>query len=671
MRRHRIVIGDTTNPLFDFDNDQLRQVDTVMRNSYSGDELAYDELSAATYAGESWGLISNELYDLYSSEGYQLVSSPADLSAEVPVETPVRYYVDGNLRGKYYALPADRENTLVYDVLAVSAIGLLVNRPHVGGLYNLVPLSTVLAEIINGAFPYGYSEEAGSISVTGWLPYSADARENLHKLLFDYGVMVYKNANGDPYFDLARTTLTGTVDDDDVYVDGTITPIAAATMVRVTEHSYYVLPTDADVTLFDNTTDAQVTSRLVVFEQAPVHDLAVTGSLVIESSGVNYAIVSGNGMLTGKLYTHTTQVHEEGTSGGNVLEFADQTLANQQNSINVAKRLLNYYGATRILSTDFQIQNEKSGDFVTIINPYKEHQNGYIKEMTATGLATIKARCDLLTNFTPTKGGNNYANHQMFTANGTFTVPAGTTMLRIILCQGGEGGSGGYDGLSSNCNDGGDGGYAGPAGRPGKLFIADIPVTPGQSFAVAVGAAGTGGAANVAGTEGGETTFGSYSSANGERPVSGYYDIFEDKYYALAGVDGIAGGKGGKTSSSEYVYGESVTADGQTWTGGRSVPPTSSYDGAGGGGAAYGNNGANAYSAASGGAGADAIDRPGLPTPTLGSGGNGGNGGGGGGKCGAEWSSNLQMWICWGRSARGGNGTAGSDGGAGFALVLY
>lgn len=671
MRKHRIVIGDTTNPLFDFDNDQLRQVDTVMRNSYSGDELAYDELSAATYAGESWGLISNELYDLYSSEGYQLVSSPADLSAEVPVETPVRYYVDGNLRGKYYALPADRENTLVYDVLAVSAIGLLVNRPHVGGLYNLVPLSTVLAEIINGAFPYGYSEEAGSISVTGWLPYSADARENLHKLLFDYGVMVYKNANGDPYFDLARTTLTGAVDDDDVYVDGTITPIEAATMVRVTEHSYYVLPTDTDVTLFDNTTDAQVTSRLVVFEQAPVHDLAVTGSLVIESSGVNYAIVSGNGMLTGKLYTHTTQVHEEGTSGGNVLEFADQTLVNQQNSINVAKRLLNYYGATRILSTDFKVKNEKSGDLLTIINPYKVHQNGYVKEMTATGLATIKARCDLLTNFTPTKGGNNYANHRMFTADGTFSVPAGTTMLRIILCQGGEGGSGGYNGLASNCKEGGDGGYAGPAGRPGKLFIADIPVTPGQSFAVAVGAAGTGGAANVAGTEGGETTFGSYSSANGERPVSGYYDIFEDKYYALAGIDGIAGGKGGGTSSQEIVYGESITVDGQTWTGGRSRRPTSIYNGAGGGGAAYGNNGTNAHSEARGGEGANATDRPNLPETTLGSGGHGGNGGGGGGKAGAQWSSDRQQWICWGNSARGGNGSKGFDGGAGFALVLY
>ena len=669
MRKHRIVIGDTTNPLFDFDNDQLRQVDTVMRNSYSGDELAYDELSAATYAGESWGLISNELYDLYSSEDYQLVSSPADLSAEVPVETPVRYYVDNNLRGKYYALPADRENTLVYDVLAVSAIGLLVNRPHVGGLYNLVPLSTVLAEIINGAFPYGYSEEAGSISVTGWLPYSADARENLHKLLFDYGVMVYKDANGDPYFDLARTTLTGTVDDDDVYVDGTITPIEAATMVRVTEHSFYILSSDADVTLFDNTTDAQVTSRLVVFEQAPVHDLAVTGSLVIESSGVNYAIVSGNGMLTGKLYTHTTQVHEEGTSGGNVLEFSDQTLVNQQNSINVAKRLLNYYGATRILSTDFQVQNEKSGDYVTIINPYKEHQNGYIKEMTATGLATIKARCDLLTNFTPTKGGNNYANHQMFTANGTFTVPADTTMLRIILCQGGQGGGGGYNGgAGQHCGEPGAGGAAGAAGNPGKLFIADIPVTPGQSFAVAVGAAGTGGAANTDGAEGGETTFGSYSSANGERPVSGYYDIFEDKYYAVVGQPGIAGGKGGKPSVSDWEYGESVTADGQTWTGGRGTIPNSTYgySGAGGGGAAYGNNGQDAPNRENAGTGANATDRPNLPTPTLGSGGIGGNGGGGGGQGGTHNN------ICWsGSDAAGGTGSAGHDGGAGFALVLY
>lgn len=665
MNKHRLVIGDLNSPIFDFDNDQLRQVTTVLRNSYSGDELAYDELNAATFAGESWGLISNQLYDLYSSDGYQLVSSPADLSAEVPVETVMRYYVDGNLRGKYYALPADRENTLVYDVVGVSAIGLLVNRPHVGGLYNLVPLSSVLAEIIGNTFSYGYSEEAGSISVTGWLPYSADARENLHKLLFDYGVMVYKNAAGDPYFDLARTTLTGTIPDDNVYMDGQVTPIEAATMVRVTEHSYYVLPTDADITLFDNTTDAVVTNRLVVFEQAPVHDLTTTGSLTIVSSGVNYAIVSGNGILTGKLYTHTTQVHEEGTTGGNVLEFSDQTLVNQQNSINVAKRLLNYYGDTRILSTDIKVTNEKTGDYVTVINPYKEHQNAYIKEMTCTGLAITKARCDMLTDFTPTKGGNNYANHRMFTANGSFTVPADTTMLRIILCQGGQGGGGGYDGANGTRDSGGAGGAAGAAGNPGKLFIADIAVTPGQSFAVTIGAAGTGGTANTDGSDGGETTFGSYSSANGEMPVSGYYDIFEDKYYAVAGEEGIPGGKGGGISSQQYVYGESVTADGQTWTGGRSSRPVGNWTGAGGGGASYGANGADASTERKGGDGGSATIRANLPAIALGSGGTGGNGGGGGGQGGKEGT------IYWGGAGDGGTGSAGQDGGAGFALVLY
>ncbi len=372
-------------------------------------------------------------------------------------------------------------------------------------------------------------------------------------------------------------------------------------------------------------------------------------------------------MLTGKLYTHTTQVHEEGTSGGNVLEFADQTLVNQQNSINVARRLLNYYGETRILSTDFKVKNEKSGDLLTIINPYKVHQTGYVKEMTATGLATIKARCDLLTNFTPTKGGNNYANHRMYTADGSFEVPAGTTMLRIILCQGGQGGGGGYNGgAGQHCREPGAGGAAGAAGNPGKLFIADIPVTPGQSFAVAVGAAGTGGAANTDGAEGGETTFGSYSSANGERPVSGYYDIFEDKYYALIGQPGIPGGKGGKPSVSDWEYGESVTADGQTWTGGRGTIPNSTYSGAGGGGAAYGNNGQDAPNRENAGTGANATDRPNLPTPTLGSGGIGGNGGGGGGQGGTENN------ICWGGSdAAGGTGSPGHDGGPGFALVLY
>ena len=671
MNRNKIVIGPPTNPLFQFENDQLRQVDVVMRSSFSGDELAYDQLNGATFAGEPWDLISNQFYDLYSNEDYQLVSSPADLTAEIPAETAIRYYVNDALMGKFYSMPAERENTLVYDVVAVSAIGLLVRRIHKGGLYNGETIAQILAEIINGAFPFSCSADVSSTEVYGWLPYTKDARENLHQLLFAYGVMVYKDENGDAYFDFADTQLKATIDDDNVYQNGSVTPIEPATKVRVAEHSFYQLSTDQQYTLFDNTTETLANNLLVLFDNAPIYDLATTGTLQIIESGVNYAVVSGNGALTGKAYTHTKQIYEEGTNDGNVLEFTTQTLVNQLNSANVVRRLLNYYGVTAELSTDIQVTTEKPGQLVQLTNPYKEQANAYIREMTITGLATAKARCAMLADFTPTKGGNNYQNRRLFTENGSFTVPAGVTQIRIILGQGGQGGGGGYNGTSGDNSSGGEGGLPGEGGTPGKLYIANISVTPGQTYAVTIGAAGTAGAANVTGTAGGETTFGSYSSANGTIPENGYYDTFTQKTYCVQGEYGIPGGDGGRSGTSDWTYGENVTYNGQTWYGGRCGRPTSTtshtYSGGGGGGAAYGADGEEGGTGASGygGDGGSALTRTDLPVITLGSGGTGGNGGGGGGAC------NLDNNICWGRTGAGGAGSPGQDGGGGFAMVLY
>lgn len=666
MNRNKIVIGPPTNPLFQFENDQLRQVDVVMRSSFSGDELAYDQLNGATFAGEPWDLISNELYDLYSSENYQLVSSPANLTEEIPAETAIRYYVNDALMGKFYAMPAERENTLVYDVMAVSAIGLLVRRIHKGGLYNGETIAEVLAEIINGAFQFSCSADVASTEVYGWLPYTKDARENLHQLLFAYGVMVYKDENGDAYFDFADTQLKATIDDDNVYQNGSVTPIEPATKVRVAEHSFYQLSTDQQYTLFDNTAETIADNLLVLFDNAPIYDLYPTNTLQIIESGVNYAVVSGNGTLTGKAYTHTKQIYEEGTDDGNVLEFTQQTLVNQLNSVNVVRRLLNYYGVTAELSTDIQVTTERPGQLVQLTNPYKEQANAYIREMTITGLATAKARCAMLADFTPTKGGNNYQNRRLFTADGSFTVPAGVTQIRIILGQGGQGGGGGYNGTNGYF-DPGEGGLPGEGGVPGKLFVSNISVTPGQTYAVTIGAAGTAGAANVTGTEGGETTFGSYSSANGTIPENGYYDTFTQTTYCVQGEYGIPGGDGGRPSTSDWTYAENVTYKGQTWYGGRGSRPQGDYSGGGGGGAAYGNNGENspATFAARGGNGADALTRTDLTPATLGSGGAGGNGGGGGGQC------NTERNICWGAAGAGGAGSPGQDGGGGFAMVLY
>ena len=85
MKRNRIVVGDLNNPLYVFENDQLRQVDVVLRSSFSGDELAYDQLNAATFAGENGNTLT------------------------IPDGTPVRYYVNDVLVGKFFAQPTTRK----------------------------------------------------------------------------------------------------------------------------------------------------------------------------------------------------------------------------------------------------------------------------------------------------------------------------------------------------------------------------------------------------------------------------------------------------------------------------------------------------------------------------------------------------------------------------------
>lgn len=718
MNKHRLVIGNLNNPIFDIENDQLRQVDLVQRNSFSGDELAYDELNAATYAGESWGLISNEGYDLYSSQDYQLYSNPANLTDEVPTETVMRYYVDGVLKGKFYAMPAERENTLVYDVLGVSAIGLLVTRSHVGGIYNGASFQSVAAEIIGNAFPFSCSQTVGIIQVYGWLPYTRDARENLHQLLFACGVMAYKDANGDVYFDFANTDIKRTIDPNKTYMDGTMGQIETVGMVRVTEHSYIATSNDIEYTLFDNVGQTAAVNLLVTFSNAPIHDLQTTGTLEMVENGANYAILNGVGTLTGKAYTHIQQVYTLGTDENAVLEFNDQTLVNQLNSVNVAKRIKNYYSTTEIVNTDVQGHTEKPGERIAVTGPYKDAVDGYINEIHATGLATVKERLSLLTNFTPTQGGNNYEHRDIIDTNSaskTWTVPTGVTTILAVLIGGGAGGYGGNYGENgkraagaADPGDGGNGGAVGAGGAPAKILAQRISVTPGQVLTAVIGEGGEGGASaaygaeQIAGADGTATTFAGYSSEDGEIPSNGFIDLIGSRVYALVGADGLCkGGKGGKAMTAyndptPYIVidGESVTYKGVTYPGGRSNATVPDGERA-----SYGTDGHGHYYSYGGGSGAVAgfAGNPGengyisnrtiygglgatAPTPVApddvtnygsgGTGGNGGGGGGGAGDAGNEGATTKYNTVV-DRIGHGGPGSIGGKGAPGAVFIYY
>ena len=151
-------------------------------------------------------------------------------------------------------------------------------------------------------------------------------------------------------------------------------------------------------------------------------------------------------------------------------------------------------------------------------------------------------------------GGFLYQQREIIKTNGTWTAPAGVTSLRIIVVGGGDGGVNGTDGTWD------DNGEKGADGLGAKVYSATININSGQTFSVSIG---QGGAAN--GGTGTATTFGSYSSDNGQR-FNGYTDIANGDVFGRDGVGAPLvnsgdGGRGGEAGRKGVQHTESVKLD--------------------------------------------------------------------------------------------------------------
>jgi hypothetical protein len=99
------------------------------------------------------------------------------------------------------------------------------------------------------------------------------------------------------------------------------------------------------------------------------------------------------------------------------------------------------------------------------------------------------------------------ANAQVFTSNGTFTIPTGITRLKVTVVGGGGGGSGFQNVCSVEV-----GGIAGAGAGTAVKFLTSL--TPGNTLSVTVGAGGAGSATNnTSGSAGGNSTVASGTQA--------------------------------------------------------------------------------------------------------------------------------------------------------------
>lgn len=590
-----IRIGDIIE--FDDTGIVLGSVNGITTSSLVGDQLEIDQLSFRYHYLDKSGV--NEVYVTKTGGGqilkdsngkvYRLKTKPMPDLLSVPYATPVWYYQNNVLRLRMYVDHVERVSKTDFTVTCVSAIGLLDKQTHLGGLYAGQTVTQVLTDIIGGAVPFSVASDLASVRVYGWLPIE-NKRDAIHQVLFAHGANLTKNANGDLYFCFLQQTSVKQIPNSRIFLGGRSTYTPPSTRIEVVEHSFFQSQYDETVTLFDNSdpTATAAGNTFITFAEAPCYNISASAGLTINSYGVNWAIISGKGVLTGKKYAHQTglAVRNSPVSTGfeKVVTSKNCTLVSMLTSANVTRRLLSYYASAQKFIVDLVRSNEQVGDQVQFTNPFGETITGFLGRMDWRVTSLERSQAEVVMNYepTPSGGGGGYSHVAVITANGTWTVPSGVLDITIVLIGGGQGGQGGHNGAAGTAGTsvtstagqtknsaggtGGAGGAAGTGGSCGRVFQAMYEVSAGANLSISIGAGGAGGAVGGgAGSNGGNTTLSgggiSASSANGVVPTNGFYDVINKSTYALAGTDGTAGaagGAGGNASNNNGVKGSNV-----------------------------------------------------------------------------------------------------------------
>lgn len=615
----------------------------------------------------------------------------------------VEYFRSGSRVGVYYLQSVTRVGPKLYTLSALSAVGLLIVRPHRGGIYTGQTVAEVVAEIC-GDIPVLIETVYRGIKLYGWLPI-ASARDSLVQVLFAIGAWLHTDENGtlrvQKLWDGTASIIgPGSVHAANIQVKY-LDPVSA---VAVTEHQY--IAGTEDVTLFEGTAQQ---GDVIEFDE-PAHTLTAEGFTILES-GANYAVLSaGTGKLTGKSYVHNRRVVTRTVTEGaaeNVEEIADATLVSLVNSSAVAQRMAAYYACREQLTVDVNPAAEHAGHVVSLWNEWDKQQTLACiasRETKISGL--LKSRTSALVGFLPPQPETTeyYDERVILTGSGEWTVPEGVTSLRVVLVEHGADGLDGSSGASGGSvslivtdteakpggtwsrqpGAGGAGGAGGEGGLGGRILSADLNVFSGTVFAYSADTA---------------TTFGTLSAQNGSRSDAGFTDPVTGDVFGKKGDDGSAGGDGGgggSANGSNFNPGENGTGVPPNTGGAGSEGNYKRFEesetvykngyllvagGTGGGGAAVGNNGQDAVQPLTSGvrAGAGANAAPPSGAVNYGCGGYGGNGGGGGGGASGLYlrhgaymydGTPSGTWLDL-AGGIGGSGSTGGPGGAGCIIIYY
>lgn len=232
--------------------------------------------------------------------------------------------------------------------------------------------------------------------------------------------------------------------------------------------------------------------------------------------------------------THTT-IGGNSTTSGNTRTIDNPFITDVSEAQAIVTRLLAYYGGNVITLNGRGNPSSELGDMDNVQLDSSNATSGrrYLQTFQFQGGVLQACESQILQG----DGALSYSKYAILTSDQTWSFPAGVTEARILLVGGGYSGERGTDGTWSSA------GQKGADGVGGKIYTTTISFGDGSTFAVVIGAA-----------EGGDTTFGAYSSEDGTIYPYGYGDMLTGKVFGRTGVeaplansgDGGQGGAGGK-----------------------------------------------------------------------------------------------------------------------------
>lgn len=709
-----------TYSTYTFDDSVIVSAEIATEQSLLSEHLSADTLSLFVRCSDTGDqklyTVFMEWYHTVNDEGYVIRTGNL---ADYTYGTPIFYYRDNVLYGKFYVTQITRVGDELFQITAVSAIGMMAYMTHKGGVYTAARAGTIINDIMSGTeFTYSVQSAVANTVVSGMLPYG-DKMSNLQQVLFAIGASLIKDSSGNLSFVFNLPTTTKSIENE-VIREGTGDNVflAPATRISLTEHLYYQNPNTQSEEIYR--ASSTVTGATIILDE-PVVASSITGD-----SGITFTertstciTFSGIGSIYAIKYTHITSEisWNAATVNGeeNEITVGNMTLVTALNSANVMERLVKYYTQRKQTNLGFYVSTEKTGDYVSFDDRFGDEKDGFVSKLTINLGKEMGGEAEVITNWYPTDTGNNFNAYQLIQSAGTITVPTAARGKegRLVLIggfRGGQGGSAGEDGTDCVKGEvlpqqgtrwtGGEGGKEGGKGGQGgvgcMVYSVDIASLPASFTVNEIGAGGAGGAAGAFQMEGSMGVLGgntrvtingtTYSSASGTENTTGFINFIDGTFYNYRGNDGFDnntgyGGDGNySSSSSSNKVGGSFTANGTTWSGGsggrNASSGNSSYWGGAGGGAAYGANGNNGGNGSSsyygysgdGGSGATPM------TPTQASfpyGGNGGHGGGCGGGAGGGWTYYGMSDLIPGSGGAGGSGSPGGQGSNGAVIFYY